>query len=1102
MIRKTAFRMLLFILFCFLPLCSALGAAEVSSETPAQAMASFHQEAAISGLGNVTVGTALEEPVVPPAPAELDEKDPHLVILSRRPDGGIGDYILFADDVTVLREKNGYRAKAAGVSAVGDVELARWEITGPDAGLLPGADVCFVPSDGSYPMLGTVESVQGTAITMTEGRTFIDEGAPDSLKQEILRRIYNKIKGFSIDKDAYIQHQKKDFSYLDAVDLHMTVDAHLKLKVYKDPLHGDAMVIYACLDYGISDLGGKLNAKNLSLKFDPVSIPLLGIPEIGPCFTIGVKLGVNGKGEFSSNLKDGRIEAKILIGPDGNGEAYADQKDPAFEIVQASGDLDFFAGMSAGCPFKVVVLGIGPSVNPGFHFKIGMCGNEGGNPSENKAADAKVNTWHMCEAGKCMNGGISYGLSWSFGVTLGMPPFSVTLWSFNVPIYDIGLWRYYHSFTYGDGDIIFDPHFDFLGFNPHSSDTICPHKAWRLDLKAVRQHDPGTVIPNTYIGLTEAPNYKGRKPTETSVKANSYFRTGADGKATLFLPAYTGFQIQAETGESSYRGVIGVNMEEKKAEKVIPVKYDQFWLTFHANTDRPVESMPQSPMSGYLGDTLPMIGISGFPKSEGMDFAGWSEDPDTKWYQSDRLYTLHQITMDRDYQFYAIWKKYYQIEFRNWDNSLLGRYPKVAEDNPVSYSPSWPAPSRPSTEFYEYEFIGWDPPLQEKARASLSYQAQYREKVLRFFTVTWMDEDGNILEKDENVPYRSIPQYNGPTPRKPGTQEQYYFCGWDPEPAPLTGDAVYIARFSTVPADVCIVTFEGDGGYLVPSPQPVLRNDRARKPERDPLKDGYEFAGWLLQDQPYDFSQPVLNSLTLTASWNKVGYAFTEGSGQTWSSASEEGASFTVSRNLRDDRTFGLFESVSVDGESLSGLDYSCAEGSLKLYLHADRLRSLAPGSHTIRVLFADGEALGTFRTVHGLYAVSYDLGGGMLPDGKQNPAFYSEDDAFTLNNPIMEGHLFSGWLGTGLKERTITVSVPAGSRGDRHYVARWRPVPPLPPTPTPTAVPTLSPEPAPTPTFSPQPVPATGDISEPILWIILLLLGAGSLAAFLFRKK
>lgn len=73
-------------------------------------------------------------------------------------------------------------------------------------------------------------------------------------------------------------------------------------------------------------------------------------------------------------------------------------------------------------------------------------------------------------------------------------------------------------------------------------------------------------------------------------------------------------------------------MEEKKAEKVIPVKYDQFWLTFHANTDRPVESMPQSPMSGYRGDTLPMIGISGFPKSAGMDFAGWSEDSDTKWY--------------------------------------------------------------------------------------------------------------------------------------------------------------------------------------------------------------------------------------------------------------------------------------------------------------------------------------------------------------------------------------------------------------------------------------------------------------------------------------
>ena len=41
-------------------------------------------------------------------------------------------------------------------------------------------------------------------------------------------------------------------------------------------------------------------------------------------------------------------------------------------------------------------------------------------------------------------------------------------------------------------------------------------------------------------------------------------------------------------------------------------------------------------------------------------------------------------------------------------------------------------------------------------------------------------------------------------------------------------------------------------------------------PEHNPVREGFQFEGWTLDDQPYDFQTPILQDITLTAKWAKT----------------------------------------------------------------------------------------------------------------------------------------------------------------------------------------------------------------------------------------
>lgn len=119
-------------------------------------------------------------------------------------------------------------------------------------------------------------------------------------------------------------------------------------------------------------------------------------------------------------------------------------------------------------------------------------------------------------------------------------------------------------------------------------------------------------------------------------------------------------------------------------------------------------------------------------------------------------------------------------------------------------------PSKTSDAQYTYTFAGWskdndntvDADARTAVTADRNVYACYTANV-RTYTVTWKNGT-TTLETDTNVPWGTIPEYNGATP----TSEEGDFQGWNPPVSAITGDTTYSADFS-------IVIREPDLKYLV-----------------------------------------------------------------------------------------------------------------------------------------------------------------------------------------------------------------------------------------------------------------------------------------------
>ncbi|MBR3059205.1 MAG: InlB B-repeat-containing protein [Oscillospiraceae bacterium] len=141
-----------------------------------------------------------------------------------------------------------------------------------------------------------------------------------------------------------------------------------------------------------------------------------------------------------------------------------------------------------------------------------------------------------------------------------------------------------------------------------------------------------------------------------------------------------------------------------------------------------------------------------------------------------------------------------------------------------------------------YTFLGWDPEISI-VTGDASYTAVFEEiqPVEEFYTITWLDDEGNILEVSSAAPGER-PSYPGDQPTKDGCR----FVGWEPVVAEAWADAEYTAVFEEIDpaAETGVITWSINGVEETEELE-IGTTPSHEIPSREPSADLiYIFTGW------------------------------------------------------------------------------------------------------------------------------------------------------------------------------------------------------------------------------------------------------------------
>ena len=206
------------------------------------------------------------------------------------------------------------------------------------------------------------------------------------------------------------------------------------------------------------------------------------------------------------------------------------------------------------------------------------------------------------------------------------------------------------------------------------------------------------------------------------------------------------------------------------------------------------------------------------------------------------------------------------IKFVDEDGTIL-----QCSEVPYGGTPSYTreTPTKAPDAQYTYTFAGWTPAITE-VTGDATYKATYTATV-REYTITFVNDDGTVLQSSE-VPYGGTPpEYKGTTPTKePDAQYIYTFKGWTPELKDVTVNAVYTAVYSSV-KQTYTITWKNDDGSLIDT---TIVEYGGMPTHTNPTKPAtaqytYEFAGW---DKEI---AKVTGEATYTASFREIACEYT-----------------------------------------------------------------------------------------------------------------------------------------------------------------------------------------------------------------------------------
>jgi uncharacterized repeat protein (TIGR02543 family) len=352
------------------------------------------------------------------------------------------------------------------------------------------------------------------------------------------------------------------------------------------------------------------------------------------------------------------------------------------------------------------------------------------------------------------------------------------------------------------------------------------------------------------------------------------------------------------------------------------------------------------------------------PTRTGYAFDGWwtAASGGTAWSFSSPVSGATTL--------FAHWKLLYTVTFDSDGGSAVAA--QVVKSGDSATAPA--APTRVG-----YDFAGWYDggsayDFSTPVSGAFTLTAHWAKQV---YTVTF-DSGGGSAVDDQSIAYGD----SATQPETP-TRTGYDFTGWFVNGesydfgSPVSGALALTAHWVK---HVYTISFDSDGGSQVDD-EAVSYGDSATQPDA-PVRQGYDFAGWFLGSDEYDFSTPVSGAFTLTAHWVKQVYtvSFDAGGG---SAVADQSVAYgdSATQPAAPTRVGYDFTGWYAGG---SAYDFSSpVSGALTLTAH----------------------------WVKQVYTVSFDAGGGSAV-GNQSVAY--GDSATQPALPTRVGYDFTGWYAGG----------------------------------------------------------------------------------------
>ena len=182
------------------------------------------------------------------------------------------------------------------------------------------------------------------------------------------------------------------------------------------------------------------------------------------------------------------------------------------------------------------------------------------------------------------------------------------------------------------------------------------------------------------------------------------------------------------------------------------------------------------------------------------EFLYWEdqENNDIAYAKEEKTWDLTAIPEDIEFTYKATYN--YQPSIR-----VLYHYKNKIKDTGATWSDIDIYENQPEDLYWFYKdstepiakgTVASLPAIIEKITEKQDYAEQV-DVYAHYYTVTFINENGEILEVDENVPYGTIPSYDSNTPTKEATKQYTYkFTGWDKDiTQSVTDNITYVATY-------------------------------------------------------------------------------------------------------------------------------------------------------------------------------------------------------------------------------------------------------------------------------------------------------------------